>query len=555
VVSHAAKERRAATPPAPAAIEDYASEKLMRQLERDGFPQNIDRFLAEQARRHADQPLLVFFEDGVTLTYRELDRRVTRLASSLARLGVGHGTHVGVMVFTTAHYPITWLALARLGAVTVPINNAYTSRELHDILTSAEAEFLVIDRELLGVFERMEASLLPRERVIVAGGEAPPYRQWETLEEEGTEDFVPMCAADQRDLMNIQYTSGTTGLPKGAMLPQLFWFMMAGVNAAQAHYRMRRVLIAQPFYYVDAQWLFLFTMIQGGTAWVARKQSASRFFGWLKEFRINYCNFPEVVSKEPEKPEDADNELMLILAYTHQLPNYRRHERRYGCLARQGFAMTEIGTGIYVPIEADHMTGTGTVGIPAAFREVMIADESGREVRRGALGEICVRGDGIFTGYYNAPEATAKAFHADGWFRTGDLGRQDRAGWFYFLGRIKDMVKRSGENVSAVEVECVLRGIPAVMEAAVLPVPDERRGEEVKAYLLLREGKSVDDLPPEAVLRHCEANLAQFKIPRYLEYVRAFPRTPSLKIKKSMLIAAKKDLRIGSYDRIEKIWR
>jgi acyl-CoA synthetase (AMP-forming)/AMP-acid ligase II len=201
------------------------------------------------------------------------------------------------------------------------------------------------------------------------------------------------------------------------------------------------------------------------------------------------------------------------------------------------------------------MTGTATVGIPAAFREAMVADAEGRPVPRGELGELCVRGHGILLGYYKKTEATKNAFHPGGWFRTGDLARQDENGWFFYLGRMKDMVKRSGENVSATEVESVLRGVEGILEAAVLPVPDELRGEEVKAYLLLNEGLAAKDVPPERIYAHCEKNLAKFKIPRFLEYVTEFPRTPSLKIKKSSLIAAKGDLRAGSYDRDEKRWR
>jgi len=344
-------------------------------------------------------------------------------------------------------------------------------------------------------------------------------------------------------------------MPKGAMHTQRYWMTFAKVGAAQFQNRVKNQLIAQPFYYVDGQWLFLMSVHNGATVYCAKKQSASRFMGWVREYKINYCNFPEVVSKQPELPVDKDNELIVMSCYSHRLENYRMYEKRYGCLARQGFSMTELGCAVYVPMEADHMTGTGTVGIPCAFREAMVADSEGRPVKRGELGELCVRGHGILVGYYRKPEATAKAFFPGGWFRTGDLARQDENGWFFYLGRMKDMVKRSGENVSATEVEAVLRGVDGIMEAAVLPVPDDLRGEEVKAYLLLAEGRSAKDVPPEVVYAHCDKNLARFKIPRYLEYVTEFPRTPSLKIKKSSLIAAKPDLRGGSYDRDEKRWR
>lgn len=534
----------------------YHSEQLMRLVEATPLPVNIGTLLADRAKASPDAPVLNFFDDGEILSYRDLNDRVNRLASGLHRLGVHHGTHVGVMVYTCATYPITWLALARLGAITVPINFNYTPRELEYMLTDSDAEYLVIESDLIPLLESIASPSVPNDRVVVVGGEPTKGRRsWKALLAGGASSFRVPKEPTLDDLMNIQYTSGTTGMPKGAMLPQRYWLTFGRVGAAQIQDDVTEVLIAQPFYYVDAQWMFLMAVLQGGTAHVARKQSASRFFGWVKQFGIHFCNFPEVVSRAPETPNDADNHLKVLHAYSHQLPNYRWYEKRYGCLARQGFSMTEIGIGLYVPLEADHMTGTGTVGLPAAFREAMVADPQGHPVADGELGELCIRGIGMLQGYYKKPEATAKAFHPGGWFRTGDLGRRSAEGWFWYLGRMKDMVKRSGENVSATEVEAVLRGVDGVVEAAVLPVPDTLRGEEVKAYLLLAEALTRVDVPPDAVLAHCAKNLAKFKIPRYLEYVTEFPRTPSLKIKKSALIAAKPDLTADSYDASEQTWR
>jgi acyl-CoA synthetase (AMP-forming)/AMP-acid ligase II len=535
--------------------QDYESEKLMRQVEREPLPASASVLVREAAAKCGDKPLLVFFDDGDTITYREFDRLVTKFAGGLSRLGVGHGTHVGICVYTQRHYPITWQANARLGAVTVSINYNYTPRELLYMLEDSDARYLVIHKDFLPTFEAMERHPIPKERVIVVGG-APGYpHRWEDVQAAGGEDFKPAVEPTQHDLMNIQYTSGTTGMPKGAMQTQRYWLTFAKVGAAQFQNRVKNQLIAQPFYYVDGQWLFLMSIMNGATVYCAKKQSASRFFEWVKRYKINYCNFPEVVSKQPESPADRENELVVMSCYSHRPENYPWYEKRYGCKARQGFSMTELGCAIYVPMEADHMTGTATVGIPAAFREAMVADAEGRPVPRGELGELCVRGHGILLGYYKKTEATKNAFHPGGWFRTGDLARQDENGWFFYLGRMKDMVKRSGENVSATEVESVLRGVEGILEAAVLPVPDELRGEEVKAYLLLNEGLAAKDVPPERIYAHCEKNLAKFKIPRFLEYVTEFPRTPSLKIKKSSLIAAKGDLRAGAYDRDEKRWR
>ena len=161
-------------------FQHYESEKLMRRVERDPLPRNVSTLLAEAAKRYGEKPLLVFFDDHATYSYREIDRDATRLAHGMSKLGVRHGSHVGIMVYTQHHYPITWMANARLGAVTVPINYNYTPRELLYMLEDSEADFLVIHKELLPVLEGMERQPVPRERILLVGGDAPGYpTRWE----------------------------------------------------------------------------------------------------------------------------------------------------------------------------------------------------------------------------------------------------------------------------------------------------------------------------------------------------------------------------------------
>ena len=529
----------------------------MRAIERTPLPANVAALLEVRAMTHPERPYLVFFDDGETLSYGETARRVRRVAAMLHGLGVRRGSHVALMLATCSRYPLTWLALASLGAVTVPVNNTYTARELDFMLRDSRAEWLVIDHDLLPVLEAIEGGAsLAAGRVVVGGASAPGYPlHWESLLESADADFRVEQPVALDDLMNIQYTSGTTGLPKGALHTQRFWLTFGRVGAAQFQDLPRRILIAQPFYYLDGQWLALMACWLGATAFVARRMQASRFMDWMREHRIEYCNFPELVSRQPAHGDDFQPQLVAMSCYSHRRENYRLYERRYGGLARQGFSMTELGCALYMPMEADEMTGSGSVGIPVAFREAMVADPHGHPVADGAEGELCVRGAGITPGYFDKPEATAAAFHAGGWFRTGDLAQRDRHGWYWYLGRLKDTVRRSGENISSVEVEAVLRAVDGVLEAAVLPVPDDTRGEEVKAYLRVAPGEPGGDALVDRVLAHCHLNLAPFKIPRYLACVEDFPRTPSHKIKKSALLAETSDLRIGAYDRVEGRWR
>ena len=183
----------------------------------------------------------------------------------------------------------------------------------------------------------------------------------------------------------------------------------------------------------------------------------------------------------------------------------------------------------------------------------MIADSEGNELPGGEIGELCIAGPGMLQGYYKKPEATRSAFHGE-WFRTGDLARRDADGYYYIVGRIKDMIRRSAENISVTEVESALSTIPEVEDVAVHGVKDEKRGEEVKACLILRNNKSPEDLPPERVLEHAREHLARFKIPRYIQYYSEFPRTGSNKIAKKRLQDGEGKLVTGTYDATTGAW-
>jgi crotonobetaine/carnitine-CoA ligase len=276
---------------------------------------------------------------------------------------------------------------------------------------------------------------------------------------------------------------------------------------------------------------------------------------WVREHEIDFCIYPALAYKQPRSPQDGLHKVKRANIYGFPPGDHAGLEQRHDFYAREGFGMTEIGAGMIIPLEAADMVGSGSCGIPAPFRECRVADENGRTVPVGTVGELLVRGPGIMKGYYRKPEANQGAFWGD-WFRTGDLFRQDENGYFYILGRTKDTVRRSGENIAAREVESILLEIPEIAEAAVVPVPDDARGEEVKAYLVLQPGLTRDDLPPDVVIRHCESKLAIFKIPRYLEYRAApLPRTESGKILKPPLLREKQDLRSSSWDRVSQIWR
>jgi long-chain acyl-CoA synthetase/crotonobetaine/carnitine-CoA ligase len=531
---------------------------LRRQAEATPLPETLGDFVRERAAALGDAPLGNWFEAGRILTYRGLDESADKLASSLLGLGVRKGCHVAVMLPNGPEFPITWVALARLGAVMVPVNTAYTPRELAFVLADSDSQFLVIHHAFLPVLDSAaRPEMLGDANVIVCGGAAAaPMRSWDALHDEGAAPFVAPSAVSRTDLLNLQYTSGTTGFPKGCLLSHDYWMIIA-LNAATLRMppgEVRNVLIWAPFFYMDPMWQFLMTMRLGGTAFIAERISLRHLFDWLEQYRIHYCVIPEPALKQhPPGPQDARLSLKVASIYGWRAEARRELEQRFGILAREGYGMTEIGNCAVVPLAAGEKAYSASCGIVSPFREVRILDEDGQELPPGEIGELWVRGRSILWGYHKRPQANAESFRGE-WFRTGDLFRRDADGYLFIVGRIKDMIKRAGENIAANEVEAVLREMPEIEEAAVLAVPDDTRREEVKACLKLRDGLTPQDVPPEAVAAHCAARLARFKIPRYLAYVADFPRTPSRKIAKKELRAAP-DLIAGAYDLQEKRWR
>jgi acyl-CoA synthetase (AMP-forming)/AMP-acid ligase II len=520
-----------------------------RAIEQEPLPRNIDALLTERAIANPGSVAWHFIATGDTVTYAQLREQVSRCASGLRSLGVYAGCKVAVMLPNVPAFPLSWLALARIGAVMVPVNVRYTGRELHYAVTDSEAEIVVLDAAFLPVLAdaRLE---LPASHVVVVGDAPAGFTPWHSLLSEAVDtDTASHVGID--DLMNIQYTSGTTGLPKGCLLSQRYWLTCAKVYSSADGMHFRRIFAANPFFYMTPQWLLLMAFYQGATLFVAPHISLTHYAEWLRTYRIDYCWFPmdAHISIAPT-PNDRDNAIVRANLSIHRKELHAAVEQRFGFPLRAAFGMTEIGAGLYTPLVASEMTGSGSCGMPTPFREARIADLNGNTLPVGQEGELLFRGPGLLQGYWRKPEATEAAFHGD-WFRSGDLARQDERGFVTIVGRIKEMIRRAGENISATEVENVLLMLPGIAEAAAVPVPDAQRGEEVKAYLVLSSGVTQSDMPPERVIEHCRTQLASFKVPRYLEYRAVLlPRSTSGKVQKPALLAETDDLRRNSWDRL-----
>ena len=528
-----------------------------RRLSEESLPGSIVELLEAAAVVAPEAIALHFIESGREISYRALRRDVGRLANGLAAAGVARGSHVGVMLANVPEMPVTWLALAAIGAVMVPINVRYTAHELHYVLTDSGATHLVVQDALAGSIDAMPSTIPGLVEIVVGDGAGMRGRghSWQDLVDRASETYHPARPPGLDDLMNIQYTSGTTGWPKGCLQTQRYWITCAKAYAFSDGLRYRQILSPNPFFYMTPQWLMLMAFFHRATLHVAPYLSLTRFVEWLRSYAIEFCWFPtDVVAQTAPGPHDRALAMVRGNLAIHRADLHAELERRFGFPARAAFGMTEIGCGLMMPIEAAEMVGSGSCGMPGPFREARIADPQGRTLPAGESGELLIRGPGIFQGYHGKPEATAAAFHGD-WFRSGDLAVQDDDGFFTIRGRIKEMIRRSGENISATEVEAALMAIPGVVEAAALPVPDALRGEEVKAYVVLAPGRGPADLPPEEIVAQCARRLAAFKVPRLVEYrTTPLPRSTSGKVRKPDLVAEKPDLRTGSWDRTTGTW-
>ena len=493
----------------------------------------LDLFLHDAVHRFGSRDVAHWVLSGERLSYDELAQKVRACATGLSRLGVGTGTHVAVMLPSCPAGTITWFALARLGAVLIPLNPSYVSSELAFALSNADAEALIIDASLSHHLQSDDVRALNLPLIIPHGEKTASHTNWHDLLMHG-EDTAPQPMQDN-GLFSIQYTSGTTGRPKGCMLTQAYWdHFRAAARAEFGAHEIRSTLIWSPFFYMDAQWQLLLSMHSGATAHIVEKMSLSKLPEWLDQFQVNYFSFPEPFIQSLSEAETYDWPLKFVNTFAWRSHNIEKLRRLFGPIGRDAFGMTEVGGVAASPTDLDVSRRAGSCGTPLDGCQIRIVDADGNEVPAGQLGELLVITPKMLLGYYNNPTVTGESF-AGQWFRTGDLASIDQDGFLYIKGRLKEMIKRSGENIAAREVEAAILRHPAVQEAAVVGVPDPLRKEEVKAFIILNEGSNATEDLAKSIAAHCDNYLAAFKRPRYIEFTADFPRTATRKVAKHQL--------------------
>lgn len=504
---------------------------------------NAGGWLARRAATTGGRPAVT--DESRALSYAELDARAARCAGWLRGRGVGRGDRVAILMGNGSVFLETVFAAARLGAIALPINTRLAPPELRQILDDAEPAVLAHDAGLAGLVERACAGVGARPALLAAGGAGDGY-------EDALAASEPVCdvaPVSPDEPMILMYTSGTTGTPKGALLPhrktlfnslnaQLF-FDLSGRD---------RVLVVVPlFHSFGLQILAIPALYAGAGVVLQRRFDAAAMWDAVEAHGITYFGgvptmFGELLAALDARP--GRDLRALRFAFTAGAPIaveriHAFHQR--GIPLEQGFGQTE--TSILCCLDAaDAVRKAGSVGRPVFHAELRVVRRAGiegspdawREVDPGETGEIVVRGPITMTGYWRRPDETAEVLREDGWLRTGDLATVDDEGFVTLVGRARELFISGGENVHPAQVEACYSAHPAIREIAVVGVPHERWGEVGCAYVVLAPGASLD---PDELRAWGRERLATFKVPHRFIALESLPRTVTGKVQKHRLPA------------------
>lgn len=493
--------------------------------------------LRRAAEKHPDRELFAFGD--LQQSYGEFNLAVNRMAHMLAELGVGKGDKVAIMLRNGPEFLWSWFGCAKIGAIYVPINSDYRGDILQYLLAKADVTHMLIEADWLDRLVPLADALPKLSHVIVRGeGAGGVSGRINFTDVAGARDFPsaePGTQVDYTDPHAISFTSGTTGPSKGVfatnchvMTFALDWVKCVGMTPDD------RLHSCLPQFHAIATWLgFLPAVMMGAQVTVHERFSARSFWDEVRAARATIVHgifsMIPILLKQPERDDDADQPARKF--YIGQ--QNEDFERRFNCRIVEVFGSTETGIVTYTPLEETRRKGS--CGKPnLETYDVRLVDDLDNEVALGEVGEIVVRPRQPFSmlsEYYNMPTESLTAFR-NLWFHTGDSARMDDEGYYYFVDRKKDAIRRRGENISSFEVESVINKIPEVLECAAVAVKSELTEDEVKICVVLRPDAAVT---AEDIWRFCDANMPRFWVPRFIEFLDELPKTPNQKIQKYLL--------------------
>jgi long-chain acyl-CoA synthetase len=477
-----------------------------------------------------------------TYSYGKLRTEMNRVGLGLSALGVKKGDRVCIYLESSPEYLISYFAIWRIGAVAVPTNSVYRGEELLHAINDAGACAIITDAQGAGVVEGIRLRAPTLIHCICTGGSCAGSVAWDSFPPAPVTMRATNCSMD--DLCHLQYTAGTTGKPKGAMLTHGNW--MTALDAEREALRLRpddTYLGIYPMGHVGLSW-GLSVLRAGGTYVMMERFDLDQYLALAEKYQITIlAGMPPVIHSLIHSPPGTEQRLsharVIISGGGNLLPAvWEAFDHRYHIPVANSYGLSEtivIGSGTTTLPEYPHLTKEyRSVGVAVGYTEVKIVDvdDPAKDLSFGEHGEIALRGPSVAKGYWNLPDATLAVFRDDGWFLTGDVGYLDKDGILYITDRKKDMIIMSGWKVYPTEVENVIVQHPSVADVAVFGIPDERKGEVPAAAVVLKEGYILTDSQLESF---CRDHLAGYKIPRKLVIVPSLPRVHGWKLLRRIL--------------------
>jgi crotonobetaine/carnitine-CoA ligase len=504
-----------------------------------------------QAEAHGEREF-ISFEHGTTLTFASFHRDSDRLARNLASLGVAPGDRVMVMLKNRIEFLVAMIAIMKLGAIFVPVNTELKGAFLQHQVRNSQPRLVFLDNDLADAFDGVEGGDENLRAVVYVAGDVPDQRPglFTGVEAMTFEFLTQLAGAGEEvlvtpapeDIACIMYTSGTTGPSKGVLMPHAHCYLF-GHNMARTIEMTSEdcQYICMPLFHAMGLLLqVVSTLITGSKAYCIERFSPARWLDDIRECGATVSNalgvIPEFIFRTPETEHDRDNNLRVVLAVPIAAEWGESMEHRFGFKFMQGYGMTEVNLPCYTRPDDPLLPGMAGHVLDEFFDVRVVDAKSDAPVAQGEVGEIVVRPKVPFCfnqGYYRMPEVTVEAWR-NLWFHSGDAGYFDAEGRLFYADRIKDRIRRRGENISSFEIEQVLNDHPEITESAVVGIRVEDAGgeDEVKAYIVMAEGEGIDNV---ALLDYCAERIPRFAVPRYIEVVEALAKTATGKIQKEPL--------------------
>jgi len=494
----------------------------------DASWESYGKILEDKAAMNAGRVAVITEHEQIT--YAQLDARVNQVGNALEAMGVTKDDKICVMLPNIPEFLYAWWGNAKLGGITVPLNTALKGEGLAYIINHSDAETIILSHRYLAALEEIRSSLSQLKRIIILGPEGQRAVNLPT----GAIDFgelltapatSPMQEVWSDDIDSIMYTSGTTGLPKGVIHRHSRCYggfvlpIMTGYTEQDVVYN------TLPLFHIGGQNMVWMALVSDTTVALAERFSASRFWQDVRAYSATFTLFLgamiPILHKQPPRPDDHANPMRVALSAAAPRTIWEEFERRFDVKIVELYSQTEGG--FLLNADAKAAGKVGAMGKPSAGFEMKVVDGQDRELPPRAVGELIYRpaAGSTLTEYYKNPEATAEKTRG-GWIRSGDLAYQDDDGYFFFVDRKNDFMRRRGENISSFEVEKIINGHPQVLESAAYAIPSELGEDEVMVAVVLQPGAALN---PLELIQYCEAHMAYFMVPRYIRVMDAFPKT------------------------------